>query len=95
MDIEKPIKLKEALRIMDEKINNGRGKPFSIAFYPASKKFQDFKRIAIPSAVRCGLPRQHQGNKNLVGVSPLITGRHNYSVSIRFIVELNGVPVIP
>ena len=95
MEGKKAIKLKEALRIMDAKDQNEKAIPFSIAFYPASKKFKDYKRISIPSAVRCGLPRQHQGNKNLVGVSPLTAGRHNYSVAIRFIVELNGVPVIP
>jgi hypothetical protein len=89
------IKLKEALRIMDEEDSLEKKKTFSIAFYPSSKKFQDFKRISIPEAVRCGLPRQHQSSKDLVGVSPLIAGRHNYSVPTRLIVELNGIPVIP
>lgn len=90
-----PIKLKEALKIMDFKDESGNRVPFQIAFYPTSKKIHDFKRIVVQKAVRCGLPRQHQGKKDLVGVQPLVTGKHIYSVSIRLITELNGTPVIP
>jgi|GEM_PF-3393534 len=95
MDQPKAIKLKEALRVMDEKGNDGRGVPFSIAFYPKSKSFKDFKRITVPSGVRCGLPKAHRGSKDLVGVRPLKLGAHIYSVPIRLIVELNGMPVVP
>lgn len=90
-----PIKVKQVLKAMDQKDESGAHLPFQIAFYPTTKKFHDFKRIVVHSGVRCGLPRHHQSKKDLVGVRPLATGKHIYSVPIRLITEFNGVPVIP
>jgi hypothetical protein len=45
--------------------------------------------------VRCGLPRQHQHSKTLVGVRPLVADQHIYSVPIRLITEFNETPIIP
>lgn len=90
-----PIKAKVALEVMNQKDDFGNPMPFQLAFYPLSRKLTDFKRIVVHNAVRCGLPRSHQSKKDLVGVRPLTAGKHIYSVSIRLITELNGVPVIP
>tara|TARA_R110002050_G_scaffold201841_1_gene336962 strand:- start:13570 stop:13857 length:288 start_codon:yes stop_codon:yes gene_type:complete len=90
-----PIKLKEALAQMDARDESGMPKAFQISFYPASRDFKHFKRIRLPKAVRCGLPRQHQYSKSLVGVRPLVADQHIYSVPIRLITEFNETPVIP
>lgn len=90
-----PIKLKEALQQMDARDESGNPIPFQVSFYPASREFKHFKRISLPKAVRCGLPRQHQKSKDLVGVRPLVSGKHIYSVPIRLITEFNQTPVIP
>jgi len=95
MQAVQPIKLKEALKQMDAQDESGRPVAFQLSFYPASRDFKHFKRINIPKAVRCGLPRQHQKSKDLVGVRPLVAGKHIYSVPIRLITEFNQCPVIP
>jgi len=90
-----PIKLKEALQQMDARDESGNPIPFQVSFYPASRDLKHFKRISLPKAVRCGLPRQHQKTKDLVGIRPLVPGKHIYSVPIRLITEFNQTPVIP
>lgn len=95
MNTTQPIKLKTALRIMQEKDRFDQYLPFQIAFYTSTMKFSQFKRIELPKAKRCGLPRQHQSSNDLIGVQPLLRHKHNYSVNIRLITELNHTPVIP
>ncbi|PTM02186.1 MAG: hypothetical protein DA405_13090 [Bacteroidetes bacterium] len=56
---------------MDARDESGLPKAFQISFYPASRDFKHFKRIRLPKAVRCGLPRQHQHSKSLVDFPPL------------------------
>jgi hypothetical protein len=65
------IKLKEALAQMDARDEARLPLAFEISFYPASRDFKHFKRIRLPKAVRCGLPRQHQHSKTPVDFPPL------------------------
>lgn len=95
MQQKNPIKLKEALRIMDQRDVNGMPLPFQIAFYPMSRKLSQFKRIELSHAVRCGLPAGHVTKRHLVGVRPVLRSKHPYSVHTRLIVEFNHTPVIP
>jgi len=80
---------------MDEKDQLGRPKRFQISFYTAARRLSNFKRVCLTDAVRCGLPGHHQNSKHLVGVKPLVKGKHIYSVHMRLITELNHTPVVP
>jgi hypothetical protein len=94
MDVQ-PVKLKKVLAAMNEKDHLGRPVPFQVAFHTASNKLSKYKRVALGEAVRCGLPRQHQGVEHLIGIQPKLKGKHTYSVHIRLITEFNNQPVVP
>lgn len=93
--MKQPLKLKEALRIIDQKTTHGDPVPFDVTFFTNANKLSDFKRITLRNATRCGLPRAHQHVKDLIGIKPLEMHIHPYSVNIRLIAELNGQPIIP
>lgn len=90
-----PIKLKQALEQMRQMDSQGRPVPFQVAFHTSAERLAKYKRVNLGEAVRCGLPRQHQGSANLVGIQPKIKGKHVYSVNIRLITEFNNQPVVP
>lgn len=90
-----PIRLKDALEVINRKDPRGKGLPFQVSFYTTSKKPEEFKRVSLPIARRTIVPAQHRANKSLIGVCPEQAGRHVYSVHIRLIVELNNQPVVP
>lgn len=92
---KKPIKLKEALRLMHEYSKEGEEQPFQLAFYPTNAKLKAFKRISIPSALITALPKQHRHKPYLVGIRPLVPGKHNYSVHSKLITQFNNHPVVP
>jgi hypothetical protein len=90
-----PIKLNKALEIMRQKDSQGRPVPFQVGFHTMGTTLSKYKRVHLGEAIRCGLPRQHQASKELVGIAPLIKGKHVYSVNIRLITEFNNTPVVP
>ena len=58
------------------------------------KGLQNFKRFELPQATRCIVLVAHQANKNLIGVRPVVLGKHEYSVHRRLIVEINHQPIV-
>lgn len=92
---QQPLKLKDALEIVNRQDAFGRFLPFQIAFYTMGKGLQNFKRIELPQATRCIVPVAHRANKNLIGVRPVVLGKHEYSVHRRLIVEINRQPIVP
>ena len=94
-DMGKPIRLKDALKKMDERDPLGQLMPFQVAFYTVpSRNIKHFKRVSLPLAIGCNLPRPHRHKKNLIGLRPTTHG-HDYTVNKKLIVELNHSPVIP
>lgn len=92
---QQPIKLKNALALMHQKDDTGQQVTFQVSFYTTTTNKKNFKRINLPIATLCGLPRQHKSSKYLVGMRPLLRQNHDYSVHQKLIVEFNNQPVIP
>lgn len=95
MNATAPIKLKEALQLMRERSAEGQEQPFQLAFYPTNAKLKEFKRISIPAALITALPKQHRHKPYLIGIRPLVQGKHNYSVHSKLITQFNNQPVVP
>jgi hypothetical protein len=74
---------------------SGGGWLFRLFFIWWGRGLQNFKRFELPQATRCIVLVAHQANKNLIGVRPVVLGKHEYSVHRRLIVEINHQPIVP
>lgn len=90
-----PIKLKDALREMHQKMGMNRPESFQVSFYTVPTNLKEFKRVTLPVARIAPLPKGHRHKKYLIGIQPQVKGQHNYSVHTKLITEYNQQPVIP
>ena len=93
--MDRPIRMQEALALINQKDALGKPIPFQISFFTSSPKLSGFKRVSLPAAVRTGLPIQHRSSKRLIGIRPIVRSQHLYSVHQGLITEINHQPVIP
>ncbi len=68
---------------------------FQVSFFTNARDMKKFKRVTLPRAEMCPLPRQHRTKKYLIGCKDQIKQAHPYSVHQKLIVEFNNQPVIP
>lgn len=68
---------------------------FQVSFYTNAKDLKKFKRVTLPQAQLCPVPKKLRGKKYLVGFRCDVKRDHPYAVHQKIIVEFNNQPVIP